>query len=449
MERVETWLAARAETNKERRKVYERYLTTVSGLAPLERAAAWLSHVVDQRERFGDLEALVFLASRGHDITNTVRQVIKEWKEVQKDAIAAYNKGRQERGASILTINDVASTAPIGLRGFWWSRPEQEHSIDATMLRVVEWCQIGGFEHWWKRLTREAMEEVTWSRLGVVSRALWLFAMCRSDYAVKQMPKVLQRALDIIAMPQTDGLLPWQIYRKDEVLRKPMIVDSVPCASAIVFAEHLLHYETDCKDEAIAAINRHFDNGSWSRWTDETTPSVEITAMAMHALGVAQPMGWEHTMAEAGAWLMTKQREGGYWEEEGTPGPEYLTVLVLDALSLATQPAGALTFRLQAATTSSHDDPMKPSQPPVPVSAAELTWESSAEERKAAVDDYIQEAWEKTSKKIYRKSIWLQARYESATEFERWQRKDPRTTRNVHERFVRILIDKPHLKPKQ
>lgn len=28
------------------------------------------------------------------------------------------------------------------------------------MLRTVEWCQIGGFDQWWRRLARLTVEDV-------------------------------------------------------------------------------------------------------------------------------------------------------------------------------------------------------------------------------------------------------------------------------------------------
>ena len=59
--------------------------------------------------------------------------------------------------------------------------------------------------------------------------------------------------------------------------------------------------------------------------------------MAMHALGMTRPRGWERAMSQAGEWLLDVQNEDGYWEQSGTPDPAYLTVLVLDALNLANE----------------------------------------------------------------------------------------------------------------
>ena len=45
-----------------------------------------------------------------------------------------------------------------------------------------------------------------------------------------------------------------------------------------------------------------------------------------------------------------------------------------------------------------------------------------------------------------RKDIWTSAHYSTRTEFERWQRNDPKATRAANERFVQLLQEKRHLK---
>jgi len=68
-------------------------------------------------------------------------------------------------------------------------------------------------------------------------------------------------------------------------------------------------------------------------------------------------------------------------------------------------------------------------------------------DRRAAVDAYIVEVFEKTGKRIRRTDIWKMAKYKTRTEFERWQRNDAKNSnKTAHENFTRILTDKPHLK---
>jgi len=67
-------------------------------------------------------------------------------------------------------------------------------------------------------------------------------------------------------------------------------------------------------------------------------------------------------------------------------------------------------------------------------------------DRRKAIDDYINEVSSLTGKLITRTDIWKAARYKTRTEFERWQRKDRRATKAAHDRFTRILAEKPHLR---
>lgn len=56
--------------------------------------------------------------------------------------------------------------------------------------------------------------------------------------------------------------------------------------------------------------------------------------MAMHALVVGKPNGWDEAVHKAADWLWTQQTGFGCWLQPGVD-PVYLTVLVLDAIELA------------------------------------------------------------------------------------------------------------------
>ena len=52
-----------------------------------------------------------------------------------------------------------------------------------------------------------------------------------------------------------------------------------------------------------------------------------------------------------------------------------------------------------------------------------------------------------TEQRITRTDIWKHAQYKSRTEFERWQRSDPKNPNaSADQAFSRILREKPHLK---
>jgi hypothetical protein len=74
--------------------------------------------------------------------------------------------------------------------------------------------------------------------------------------------------------------------------------------------------------------------------------------------------------------------------------------------------------------------------------------QNMAEDRRALVKAYIEEVRGKTGKRITKKDIWSKAGYLTRTEFERWERRDPRhPNKAADETFTRIIgIEKPHLK---
>jgi hypothetical protein len=70
-------------------------------------------------------------------------------------------------------------------------------------------------------------------------------------------------------------------------------------------------------------------------------------------------------------------------------------------------------------------------------------------DRHAMVDAYLAEVLDRTGKRITRKDFWKAAGYSNATEFERWQRDDPKANISAGQNFKRILETKPHLKPQK
>lgn len=67
-------------------------------------------------------------------------------------------------------------------------------------------------------------------------------------------------------------------------------------------------------------------------------------------------------------------------------------------------------------------------------------------EPRGLVDAYLREASECLGRRVTRKEFWRAAGYQSSTEFERWQRGDPRTTVAARTAFERTLRDRPHMK---
>lgn len=97
--------------------------------------------------------------------------------------------------------------------------------------------------------------------------------------------------------------------------------------------------------QAVDALCKMQDGqGAWHDFSNDADASIESTAMAVHAMALAQPGSWPRIAARARDWLESVQQDDGSWTEPGTPGPTYLTVLVLDAIALANGEK-TLTFR--------------------------------------------------------------------------------------------------------
>jgi hypothetical protein len=202
--------------------------------------------------------------------------------------------------------------------------------------------------------------------------------------------------------------------------------------------------------------------------------------MAVHALAIAQPPGWPRIAARAIDWLWSMQKDEGSWIEPDACGPVHLTVLVLDAIALANG-AEHVTFRwrpvLPLSTRSDQKElGVEPGRNienlPSSLKPLEVTQEASgiakaqdaniaskrhterqevpavtlAQQRRAAVDAYIEEIFDKTGERITRSNIWKKVGYKDRSDFERWERNDPKATKAAHDRFTRILFEKPHLK---
>lgn len=101
---------------------------------------------------------------------------------------------------------------------------------------------------------------------------------------------------------------------------------------------------------AIDSLQKHqFEDGGWPCWANENgKPDIESTAMAMHAIALQKPNGFERTLDAGREYLLVRQDRAGHWTEPSAPDPVYLTVLVLDAIEMAAG-GSSLTFALPGA----------------------------------------------------------------------------------------------------
>lgn len=347
------WLEALQEDWHEGRRAYEVFLKSAQHLPPIERAEAWLRHVTEHPDNDGDLEAIVYLVSRGYDCTKHITRIAGEWKEAEA---ARLREHATTAKIPEFVANDISRSSTFLLRNFWSSaHRSQEDAIDATMLRTVEWCGIGGFEPWWNRLVRTANEIVLRSGVEPVGASFWLFNMCRSPYAIQLMPRVLDRYLEAIELCDEFQSFPWihTVERGDVAKRRLCYVEHVYVAASLAFCHAMLRPHELSTHDLVAGparmLQKHqMEGGAWAFWADSSSPSIEATATALHALSLVKPSGYSRNNTIGAEWLLSQQQTGGYWHEEACPDPTYLTVLVLDALALA-RGEQKVTFRAASA----------------------------------------------------------------------------------------------------
>jgi hypothetical protein len=335
-------LAALQEQLERERAAFRKVVDSLRSSAPLLRAEGCLRFWAEQLAEWGDHEAVVYLASRGNDPAAITRTILTNWREAEKEAISrmrAIAPPGDSHAANAFKEDPIKF-----LIRFWSFFDSQELSIDATMLRTVEWCSIRGFEQWWQKLGNELRE-------GAFSGGAHPFAIfnyCRADYVVRRMRDGLQLSLDALETLGFPKSTPW--WRTDG------LECAIHDAAAIIFAHARLGTTLDSLqlvERATDDLRRFFNHrvGAWPAFSGQPEKlSIESTAMALHALRLRSVDDWEHFAGPAQTWLWAQQHPDGYWFENAAPDPVWLTVLVLDAIELASGRTN-VTFRLEAPTS--------------------------------------------------------------------------------------------------
>ena len=166
-------------------------------LQKLSYTTAWIKYVSKNTLDYSDQEAVIYLISRGYNCVPQTSAVISHWKttatRIIKAALSAkyiydVDTGRRKLSRKpISEFNKVSDFSTFTLPDFWIGHDDEE-TIDATMSCAVEWCEIGGFDDWWVRLSQEIKKNILHGGLeNTIPRSFWLFAMCCSDYAIELM----------------------------------------------------------------------------------------------------------------------------------------------------------------------------------------------------------------------------------------------------------------------
>jgi len=140
---------------------------------------------------------------------------------------------------------------------------------------------------------------------------------------------------------------------------------------------------------------------------DPVPPSFEFIGNAILQLAV------EHTLISHKLHYVQK------WTDAAAPSREYVASLLKGL-----------------ASSSSSDVPLSDRRPS----------STNTEGHRELVDKYLADVKAQTGRAITRRDFWAAAGYKNPTEFQRWQRNDPRTTLTASSNFARVLKSKPHLK---
>jgi hypothetical protein len=343
-------LLARDEAVRSRREKIAEMRETSVELSYVQKAERLLRFVLEDWESYGELEALVYLASRGHVVDTEIKDVVQVWKNAERRSIQECAK---KYGAA---ATDIERHSIYQLNDFWFS-DRGLHDAEATLLRVVEWCGIEGYEPWWRRFAKESKENILLGGPEPRLLAIWLVDMCRSNYALRHMPEVLKLAFDVITLTSSYRQVPWTFGHQIVVQggqRDSVYDDDLEYAAAVAWCATRISGNVDPSlvQAAVATLAKNqLPDGAWPSHTGSNAASIETTALAIHALHAHRNSRSDQMLSDAASWLLSTQDPAGYWSEETCRNPTYLTVLVLDALELANG-SRSTTFGTQRSTQS-------------------------------------------------------------------------------------------------
>jgi hypothetical protein len=323
-----------------------------------QRADQWLRFVLEDPDETLDLEALVWLASQGANIEHEITQTRAMWKRAEERSINIA----VEDGVSLSAARKVEGLSPYKLPDFWKSA-KGPHPAEATILRVIDWCGITGFDPWLNRYAKEVHEDMLLGGPDPEQMIWWLFDHCRSPRAMFLLKNTLNRCLDVIRIVPLFVDVPWMRFEGKVDKNGPIYVESIAYAASLAFCETRLQGNdaNGLVERAVSLLEKkQRSDGAWGYKAQSTDPSIEVTVMAVHAIAHARHPDSKRILEHAVAWLRSQQSPGGYWQEDSSPSTVKLTVMALDALALATGTRNTLDTK--ANTTGASVTPTRKSR---------------------------------------------------------------------------------------
>jgi hypothetical protein len=308
----------------------------------LQKAEDWLAERANAVDRWSNGEAIVYFLSREKRPTDEdqsqAADIRKHWHLQRAEIERLVAKGR------IVGTHPVTGDECPASPRFWgiFTDLHAQATLDATMMRVDEWLGIGGFDETWKRLASYVCWEAGMAQTSDESPAYHLFSLCRASVALNNKPEMVKALLWALLRGKPNPARPWEIIQhrpkrayEDEIVQSAAIAASVAFAAVRGVTDDITMGQQAQK----FLIKQQRESGAWTSIGPylEDRDSVVNTAMAIHALSMAKPRirNTNNALGRAHAWLCNEQASDGCWVEDGVD-PVYLTVLVLDAIELAT-----------------------------------------------------------------------------------------------------------------
>src|SRR5260370_23073753 len=188
------------------RAAFRSMVAAFRNATPIERAEGCLQFWAQQIAEWGDHEATVYLISRGNDCSPIIRTIQSNWRQAATDSVERFIAGDiiDQKFAQ-----SVRKDPTEFFSRFWGFFDSQELSIDATMLRAAQWCNIHGYEQWWRALERD----LRGNAFSGGGHPFLLFNYSRADHAIETMSEGLRLSLDAIETLSLPRSTPW--WRSD------------------------------------------------------------------------------------------------------------------------------------------------------------------------------------------------------------------------------------------
>jgi nucleoside phosphorylase len=313
----------------------------------LQKSESWLLAIAEDSGADPEIEAAIYLISRGHGDRVDVDTIRDSWHaavcynvkhagggldEVPKEVL----ERAESKTISLSEAAKVLDSKRFAYYRFFSFRDEEEDFIDPAMFRAVEWLSIKGFEPWLKKMIVD-LSRGSQDGISHIPASWWLFFWCRSDLAIRMAERHgLESWLWALINGPIDQDYPWRRFWAAN--ENPRYRDYVPMAGIILYIWHRIKPVNMSQEVLKRATELLFQtqmlNGAWPQHDDDSEPSLIGTCFAIHGLALHQPSGWETSISRASQWLWKEQQPGGYWSENNGP-TVMLTVLVLDSIALA------------------------------------------------------------------------------------------------------------------